>query len=87
MIRYGYAKFDTTARTLIVRIGALRATGCVVTRQVVSASIQEGRTEVNSLLDFISEGDEVAAIPIDSQEGQLGDLSDSVGLLLRPLPD
>ena len=65
-MRYGYARVDTTARTLSIRIGALRATGCVVARQEAeSASSRGGRTDLAALLDFIGEGDELAVTRID----------------------
>jgi len=63
---YGYAKVNTTDRTLIVRIGALRAIGCVIARQKTeSASSRRGRTDLAALLDFIGGGDELAVTPID----------------------
>ena len=63
-MRYGYARVDTTAQTLIVRMGALRATGCVIARQEPeSASSRGGRTDLVALLDFI--GGELAVSRTD----------------------
>ena len=61
---YGYAKVNTTDRTLIVRIGALRAIGCVIARQKTeSASSRRGRTDLAALLDFIGGGRRIGRHP------------------------
>ena len=79
MATYGYARVSTTDQDLAIQIAALRAAGCTVIREETnSGSSRKGRTELDTLLDFVREGDELVVTRIDRLARSMGDLQDIV---------
>lgn len=74
---YGYARVSTTDQDLTVQREALKAAGCTVIRQEkASATSRKGRTELQTLLDFIREGDTLVVTRIDRLARSMKDLQD-----------
>ena len=87
---YGYARVSTTDQDLTVQEEALAAAGCEVIRsEKVSGTSVQGRDELNNLLDFIREGDELVVCRIDRLARSIRDLQNIVhqlhkkGVVLR----
>jgi DNA invertase Pin-like site-specific DNA recombinase len=79
---YGYARVSTTEQDLSLQIDALKAAGCQVVRaEKVTGTTREGRNELETLLDFIREGDELVVTRIDRLARSIGDLQDIVRAL------
>jgi DNA invertase Pin-like site-specific DNA recombinase len=79
MATYGYARVSTTDQDLSIQIAALRAAGCTVIREETkSGSSRRGRTELDTLLDFVREGDQLVVTRIDRLARSMGDLQDIV---------
>ena len=58
MTAIGYARVSTTDQDLDTQITALQAAGCKVIRsEKVSGASREGRTELQTVLDFLRPGD------------------------------
>jgi len=69
---YGYARVSTTEQDLTVQEEALKAAGCEVIRsEKVSGTSLNGRSELQNLLDFAREGDEIVVTRID-RFGEVG---------------
>jgi DNA invertase Pin-like site-specific DNA recombinase len=82
MASYGYARVSTTDQDTRVQEEALRRAGCDVIRvEKRSGASRAARTELNSLLDFIREGDALLVTRIDRLARSVGDLQDIVRLL------
>ena len=82
MAAYGYARVSTTDQDPAIQIAALRAAGCTVIRQETkSGTSRKGRTELDTLLDFVREGDELVVTRIDRLARSMGDLQDIVRAL------
>ena len=87
---YGYARVSTTAQDLTIQQEALAAAGCDVVRcEKVSGTSVQGRDELNNLLDFVREGDELIVTRIDRLARSIRDLQNIVhalndkGVILR----
>lgn len=66
MAKYGYARVSTTDQNTDVQIDALKAAGCTVIRsEKVSGRSTRGRTELATILDFMTEGDSLCAHKLD----------------------
>jgi DNA invertase Pin-like site-specific DNA recombinase len=79
MPRYGYARVSTTDQDLTIQRDALRQAGCVVIREEkASGSSRQGRTELRTVLDFVTEGDELVVTRVDRLARSIGDLQDVV---------
>jgi DNA invertase Pin-like site-specific DNA recombinase len=79
MAAYGYARVSTMDQDLAIQIAALRAAGCSVIREEKrSANSRKGRTELDTLLDFVREGDTLVVTRIDRLARSMGDLQDIV---------
>ncbi|MDA9649856.1 recombinase family protein [bacterium] len=79
MVKYGYARVSTTDQDLTVQIDALKKAGCETIRQEkVSGTSVQGRDELNILLDFLREGDELVVTRVDRLARSIRDLQNIV---------
>jgi DNA invertase Pin-like site-specific DNA recombinase len=79
MAAYGYARVSTTDQDLALQKAALKAAGCDVIRaEKASGTRRDGRTELQTLLDFLRPGDTLAVTRIDRLARSLKDLQDIV---------
>jgi DNA invertase Pin-like site-specific DNA recombinase len=78
----GYARVSTTDQDLTVQVDALKAAGCDVIRQEhASGTSTRGRTELQTILDFIRAGDMLAVTRIDRLARSIADLQTIVRTL------
>jgi len=79
---YGYARVSTTDQDLTVQQDALKAAGCEIIRseKATGTSVQ-GRDELNNLLDFIREGDDLIVTRVDRLARSIRDLQNIVHTL------
>jgi len=78
-VKYGYARVSTTDQDLTVQIDALKKAGCETIRQEkVSGTSVQGRDELNILLDFLREGDELVVTRVDRLARSIRDLQNIV---------
>jgi DNA invertase Pin-like site-specific DNA recombinase len=76
---YGYARVSSVSQDLTVQEEALHAAGCEVVRsEKVSGTSVHGRDELNNLLDFIRDGDELVVTRIDRLARSVRDLQNIV---------
>ncbi|MGJ0391900.1 MAG: recombinase family protein [Methylocystis sp.] len=62
----GYARVSTTDQKTDTQVDRLKAAGCEVIRQEkVSGRSREGRSELETILDFIRPGDQLAVVKLD----------------------
>jgi len=79
MTLYGYARVSTTDQDLTIQEQALRAAGCSVVRsETASGSRRAGRTELDTLLEFLRPGDTLVVTRIDRLARSIKDLQDIV---------
>lgn len=75
----GYARVSTTDQNCEIQEDALRAAGCTVIRsERVSGTSRKGRSELETVLDFIREGDTLVVTRIDRLARSLFDLESIV---------
>ena len=78
-MKYGYARVSTTDQDLIIQVEALTSAGCETIRQEkVSGVSVQGRDELNTLLEFLREGDELVITRIDRLARSIRDLQNIV---------
>jgi len=78
-MRYGYARVSTVSQDLSIQVNALEQANCDVIRQEkVSGNSLENRAELNTLLDFLREGDELVVVRIDRLARSIRDLQNIV---------
>jgi DNA invertase Pin-like site-specific DNA recombinase len=81
-MKYGYARVSTREQDLSIQETALKAAGCELIRaEKMSGTRREGRTELELLLQFVREGDELVVTRIDRLARSIGDLQDIVRAL------
>src|SRR4051794_35227460 len=79
---YGYARVSTTDQDLSLQEAALKAAGCEVIRsEKVSGTSRDGRSELQTLLDFIRKGDTLVVTRVDRLARSIADLQDIVRTL------
>lgn len=79
MTNIGYARVSTTDQNLEIQIAALKAAGCDVIRyEKRSGTSTKGRTELETVLDFLRKGDALVVTRIDRLARSIGDLQDIV---------
>src|SRR5208282_6257603 len=62
----GYARVSSTDQSTATQEAALRATGCTIVRtEKVSGRSREGRSELESIMDFIRHGDTLVVHKLD----------------------
>jgi DNA invertase Pin-like site-specific DNA recombinase len=82
MAVYGYARVSHASQSLDVQIDALRVAGCSVIRsEKKSATTREGRDELQTLLDFVREGDTIYVTRVDRIARSISDLQDILRVL------
>jgi DNA invertase Pin-like site-specific DNA recombinase len=75
----GYARGRTSDQNLEIQEAALRAAGCQVIRaEKRSGTTTSGRTELQTVLDFLGTGDVLMVTRIDRLARSIGDLQDIV---------
>jgi DNA invertase Pin-like site-specific DNA recombinase len=78
----GYARVSTTDQDLSIQEAALRAAGCEVIRtEKRSGATTEGRTELQTVLEFLRKGDVLMVTRVDRLARSIGDLQDIVRAL------
>ena len=78
-MKYGYARVSSTGQDLTIQIEALTKAGCTTIRQEkVSGTSIQGRDELNTLLEFLREGDELVVTRVDRLARSIRDLQNIV---------
>jgi DNA invertase Pin-like site-specific DNA recombinase len=76
---YGYARVSSIDQDLALQRSALKAAGCDVIRaEKASGTRRSGRTELQTLLEFLREGDTLVVTRIDRLARSVKDLQDIV---------
>ena len=76
---YGYARVSTIDQDIALQRSALKAAGCTVIRaEKASGTHRKGRTELQTLLEFLREGDTLVVTRIDRLARSVKDLQDIV---------
>lgn len=79
MATYGYARVSTTDQNNDIQVAALKAAGCSIVRaEQKSGTSTNGRTELQTLLDFLQSGDTLMVTRVDRLARSIGDLQDIV---------
>jgi DNA invertase Pin-like site-specific DNA recombinase len=79
---YGYARVSTTDQDLTIQEAALRAAGCTLIRsEKKSGTTTQGRSELQTLIDFTRPGDTIVVTRIDRLARSIGDLATLVKTL------
>lgn len=82
MATYGYARVSTTDQDLAIQESALRSAGCEIVRsEKRSGTSTEGRTELQTLIDFARNGDAIVVTRIDRLARSIADLAGIVRTL------
>lgn len=82
MTRIGYARTSTVEQNIEVQIAALEAAGCVTIRSdQKSGTSRDGRDGLNTILDFMREGDTLVVTRIDRLARSVKDLQDIVATI------
>ena len=86
----GYARVSTTDQDLTVQKEALKAAGCEIIRsEKISGASRQGRQELETLMEFLREGDTLVVTRIDRLARSIRDLQNIVhelqsrGVVLR----
>ena len=78
-MKYGYARCSTQSQDLEVQRNALLSAGCEVVREEkVYGTSLKGRSELNTLLEFLRKGDELVVTRIDRLARSMRDLQNIV---------
>jgi DNA invertase Pin-like site-specific DNA recombinase len=78
-MRYGYARVSSSDQDLTVQREALSAAGCEVIRdEKVSGTSRKGRSELDTLLQFLRKGDTLVVTRVDRLARSVKDLQDIV---------
>jgi DNA invertase Pin-like site-specific DNA recombinase len=76
---YGYARVSSIDQDLSIQKAALKAAGCTVIRaEKASGTSRKGRTELQTLMDFLRPGDTLVVTRIDRLARSLRDLQNLV---------
>src|SRR3546814_20594378 len=63
LARIGYARVSTTAQDLDIQLGRLKNAGCEIIRsETGSGASRSGRTELETLMQFMHTGDELVVL-------------------------
>ena len=77
-MKYGYARVSTREQDLSIQEAALKAAGCELIRaEKMSGTKREGRAELELLLQFLRDGDELVVTRIDRLARSIGDLQET----------
>lgn len=76
MATYGYARVSTTDQDLTIQRDALKAAGCTIIREEkISGTKRKGRKELETLMQFLREGDTLVVTRLDRLARSVDDLS------------
>ncbi len=76
---YGYARVSSIDQDLTIQEEALRAAGCDTIRsEKISGTSREGRQELDTLLEFLRDGDTLVVTRIDRLARSIRDLQNLV---------
>jgi DNA invertase Pin-like site-specific DNA recombinase len=76
---FGYARVSSSDQDLSVQLDALNAVGCdLIREEKISGTSRNGRTELETLLAFLREGDTLVVTRIDRLARSVKDLQDIV---------
>ena len=76
---YGYARVSSIDQDLALQRAALKAAGCQVVRaEKATGTRRDGRTELQTLMDFLRQGDTLVVTRIDRLARSVKDLQDIV---------
>ena len=76
---YGYARVSSTDQDLTLQRSALKAAGCTVIRaEKASGTSRKGRSELETLMDFLRPGDTLVVTRIDRLARSMRDLQNIV---------
>lgn len=79
MAKFGYARVSSSGQDLSLQVESLKSYGCDTVRQEkVSGISTNGRDELNLLLEFLREGDELVVTRIDRLARSIRDLQNIV---------
>lgn len=79
MTTYGYARVSTIDQDLTLQEDALKAAGCEIVRsEKVSGTSRKGRSELDTLLQFLRKGDALVVTRIDRLARSIRDLQEIV---------
>jgi len=66
MSRIGYARVSTIDQDLDIQIARLKTAGCEIVRsETVSGASRTGRTELETIMQFLRDGDELVVLRLD----------------------
>jgi DNA invertase Pin-like site-specific DNA recombinase len=66
MAVYGYARVSSITQSNEIQLGRLKEAGCTVIRQEkVSGRSRDGRSELETLMEFITDGDVLTVVKLD----------------------
>ena len=78
-MKYGYVRVSSVGQDLAIQLEALTNAGCETIRQEkVSGTSTQGRDELNTLLDFLRDGDELVVTRVDRLARSIRDLQNIV---------
>jgi DNA invertase Pin-like site-specific DNA recombinase len=78
-MKYGYARVSSSGQDLSIQMESLKSAGCeTIRKEKVSGTSIQGRDELNTLLEFVREGDEVVVTRIDRLARSVRDLQNIV---------
>lgn len=80
-MRYGYARVSTAEQDLSLQVEVLEKAGCQVRQETASGTKLAGRSELQLLLEFMREGDELFVTRVDRLARSIADLQNIVGQL------
>ena len=78
-MKYGYARVSSVGQDLTIQVQTLKNAGCdVVREEKVSGTSLNGRTELQTLMEFVRDGDELVVTRIDRLARSIRDLQNLV---------
>jgi len=78
-MKYGYARCSTQSQDLEIQRNTLLSAGCEIVREEkVSGTSLKGRSELNTLLEFLRKGDELVVTRIDRLARSMRDLQNII---------
>ena len=79
MTVFGYARVSTGEQDLTIQTEALKAAGCTkIRKEKVSGTSRKGRSELETLMEFMDKGDVLIVTRIDRLARSMKDLQDIV---------
>ena len=83
-MKYGYARVSTMGQDLTIQVQTLKNAGCdVIREEKVSGTSLKGRVELETLMEFMRDGDELVVTRIDRLARSIRDLQNIVHKLKK----